>query len=433
MKKILASVLTLGVVATVAVMATNAFFTDKEVSTGNVFQAGAIDLKVDNTSYYNGVASEETSWDLRDLTVERFFNFTDLKPGDWGEDTVSLHVNTNNAYVCANINITENEENGLTGSEIALEDDEQTGELANDLNFIFWKDDGDNVLEDGESILTQGPASAVLGGATYALADSNGSILEEGTEGLYPDSTYYIGKAWCFGDLEASPVEPGENTPTQESGITCNGENVSNISQTDRLMGDISFYAVQSRNNTGFTCDSVDWENSTEVKYLDLENKDVSWQVIDDDTYGTVAYSDGSSNFYGVVQGYGLEPNSKYQITLNGPGGCTTTDDNLAGFGNNLFQSGYWNGVGPGLSGSCTGPDEGIYNMNLVGDEYTVETDGFGNFIYPFNLNLPSGSYSGVKVLVKKTVEPFASPWTDPLTVHTTNLFETAAINFTVN
>ena len=32
---------------------TSAFFSDSETSTGNQFTAGAIDLKVDNDSYYN--------------------------------------------------------------------------------------------------------------------------------------------------------------------------------------------------------------------------------------------------------------------------------------------------------------------------------------------------------------------------------------------
>ena len=431
MKKVLISLLSIGVVAAVAVFATQAFFSDTETSTGNTFQAGAIDLKVDNTSYYNGVASPDTSWTLKDLTVERFFNFTDLKPGDWGEDTISLHVNSNPAYVCANIQITDNSDNGITEPEAEAGDTGEPGDLAGQLNFIFWKDDGDNVLEQDEDVLTQGPASDVLNGTTYALADSENNLLDEGP-GLEANKDYYIGKAWCFGTLGTNPATPGNGDPTQQSGVTCNGAGVGNISQTDRLMGDISFYAVQTRHNEGFVCSSVDW-NTPEVLYLDLENKDTNWNVMVDDTYGTIAYSTGASNFYGVVQGYGLQPNSRYQITLNGPGVCTATDDNLAGFGANLFQSGYWNGVGPGLSNSCTGPGEGIYNMNLIGDEYTLATDGFGNFIYPFNLALPTGTYTGVKVLVKKTLNPFVSPWIDPATVHTTNLFETAAISFTVN
>ena len=49
-------------VGAVVIGATGAFFSDTETSTGNTFTAGAIDLGVDNESYYNGAFNEETSW-----------------------------------------------------------------------------------------------------------------------------------------------------------------------------------------------------------------------------------------------------------------------------------------------------------------------------------------------------------------------------------
>ena len=80
--------------------ATNAFFSDSEVSTANVFTAGSIDLKVDNSSYYNGVFNPATSWEPLNLDEStKFFDFDDLKPDDFGEDTISLHVETNDAYM----------------------------------------------------------------------------------------------------------------------------------------------------------------------------------------------------------------------------------------------------------------------------------------------------------------------------------------------
>lgn len=47
MKKILVSVLTIGLVASVAFGATRALFSDTETSTGNTFTAGTLDLEVD--------------------------------------------------------------------------------------------------------------------------------------------------------------------------------------------------------------------------------------------------------------------------------------------------------------------------------------------------------------------------------------------------
>jgi len=433
LKKILLSVATVGAVAGLGFYATNAFFSDTETSTGNVFQAGAIDLTIDNESYYNGEPSLDTSWELSDLTVERFFNFADLKPGDWGEDTVSIHVNNNDAYLCANINVTDNSDNGMTEPESQVDQDPKAGELAENLYFMFWVDDGDNVWEGGddEPVIAEGLASQVLDGATFALADTSGQSLLAQVDG---NKTYYIGKAWCYGTMTYPAAEQLDwVTPTDYTGFTCNGELVGNESQTDRLMADISFYAEQRRHNDSFLCKSVNWDTPT-VSYRDLENKNGNWEVIVDDTYGTIAYSNHANTFYGVVQGQGLEPNSKYQITLNGPGTCTTTDDNLATFGANLFESGYWNNWAPNLSNTCVGaPGEGLYNMNLIGDWYTFESDASGSFVYPFNFDLPSGDYTGVKVLVKKMLDTHVSPWVDASTEHTTNLFETSPINFSVN
>ena len=107
-------------VGVVVVGATGAFFSDTETSKGNTFTAGAIDLTIDNESYaidftipgFSGtpdgslVASPNTSWSLNDLTGQVFFNFVDLKPGDVGEDTISIHVNNNDAWMCMATQIT---------------------------------------------------------------------------------------------------------------------------------------------------------------------------------------------------------------------------------------------------------------------------------------------------------------------------------------
>ena len=53
-RNILLSLIVIGAVGGAAAYGgTGAFFNDTETSTGNTFAAGAIDLKVDNTSYYN--------------------------------------------------------------------------------------------------------------------------------------------------------------------------------------------------------------------------------------------------------------------------------------------------------------------------------------------------------------------------------------------
>jgi len=189
-----------------------------------------------------------------------------------------------------------------------------------------------------------------------------------------------------------------------------------------------------SEDSQDYGCDLwIEVTGISQVETVDLENKDAGWQIIQDDVYGTMTYSIDYPTFYGNVVVQNLEPNAKYQITLNGPGGCSATDHLLASAGSNLFQSGYWNNWAPSLAPNCVGnPGEGLYNMALINDWYTVETDANGDFNYSFNLNLPSGSYIGVKVLVKKVLDPFVQPWVDTFVEHTTNLFETAPINFTI-
>ena len=151
MKRIvLSTLLILGTLGAIATGGTGAYFSDTESSVGNVFTAGAIDLKIDNESYYNGILNATTTWEATDLTVERFFDFDDLKPNDYGEDTISLHVETNDAYLCADVKLTSNDDNTQTEPEALVDGNGLiTGELAGLVNFIWWADDGDNGGVDG--------------------------------------------------------------------------------------------------------------------------------------------------------------------------------------------------------------------------------------------------------------------------------------------
>ncbi len=252
--------------------ATKAFFSDIETSSANVFTAGAIDLKVDNESYYNGKLNATTTWEKKDLTIEKFFDFPDLKPDDFGEDTISLHVETNDAYLCANVKLTSNADNDQTEPEAIVDSTTEVGELASLVNFVWWADDGDNVFENNENIISQGPIGAlgVGGSTTIPLADSETNIWT-GEGGPIPgDTTHYIGKAWCFGSIGTNPVDQdatstamtpaGDNNNNEvagepeDGGITCNGELLGNESQTDSLTADVEFSAVQARHNENFLC-----------------------------------------------------------------------------------------------------------------------------------------------------------------------------------
>ena len=280
MKRILLSLLTVAAVSAIGITATRAFFSDVETSEDNVFTAGAIDLKIDNTSYALDhnipgftdpqgvlVSSTNTSWQLYDLTIQKFFNFEDLKPGDYGEDTISIHVNNNDAWLCAAARVTDNSDQDCTESEL---DDDSTcvtetsgtnGDLAQQVNFAFWKDDGDNVFESDESTFLNGPISGLGTAGQIKLSDSTGGPLGPGA--VVGDTDVFIGKAWCFGTLTEASVTPGGypqgplttvDSTTIGTGFTCDGSGVDNAAQTDQVVGDMQFYAEQSRNNGTFTC-----------------------------------------------------------------------------------------------------------------------------------------------------------------------------------
>lgn len=275
-------------VAAVIVGSTGAFFSDTETSTGNTFTAGAIDLLVDSTQHYNNAVCVNGAWALApdeeldtpqypaigsactgtwtetNLGAEQFWNFTDVKPGDEGENTISLHVVNNDAYACVDVNITANDdttctepENEAEGPGICGTDGAPLfdGELAQNLNFFAWADfgaspavtgdagEGDNIWQANEPPLFSnviGPASDALDGESYTLASPSLGALPAG-------STSYIGLAWCAGTLTA-PV-PGS--------LVCNGASMGNDAQTDNLIANVAFRVEQARNNDDFTCTPI--------------------------------------------------------------------------------------------------------------------------------------------------------------------------------
>ncbi len=267
-KKIVLSIGSILFVSALLAGGTGAFLNSKNTSTGNTFATGIIDLKIDNESYVTDndghlVFSPSTSWALSSLTGKLFFNFPDIKPGDVGEDTISLHVSNNNAWACMKIALTGTPENGLSDPEALVDNTTglNDGELQKALNFAFWADDGDNVYEANEKVFVKGAAKDIFNGQAWALSDSATNIWGNTIAPIPAESTRYIAKAWCFGDMAKTPLtqdnlgKTGTNGPlVRGTGFTCNGEPLGNILQTDGITADVSFVAVQSRNNAQFIC-----------------------------------------------------------------------------------------------------------------------------------------------------------------------------------
>jgi|GEM_PF-2808798 len=214
------------------------------------------------------------TWALRDLGDDQvgpattFFSYGDLKPGDSGENTISLHVENNDAWACVIVDEMVDYENGCTepegnadeypdgelpdntcaGSVDTPMSGEGEGELSTEVNFFAWADDGDNDWEAGELPLFNNPngvgaANDVINGRVYDLFSP-----ANGMGPMSASDTKYIGMYWCYGDIEVD---------TQTNTLTCDGAPVTNRTQTDALEADITFYVEQARNNPNFDCASL--------------------------------------------------------------------------------------------------------------------------------------------------------------------------------
>lgn len=264
MKKIIGSIGVLALVGVLVWGATGAFFSDTETSTGNTFTAGAIDLQVKSQcSASTGVPANCGNWDYptsgQGVTLGKFFDFGDVKPGDWGENTISFKVINNEAWMCALVTST-NSENGINEPEsVAGDTTGEAGELGDVLSVFWWVDDGDNIYENGEKVLYGGPRTLTewlsLGKGQLPLTFAD-SVLNwknwpesqpnPNTVPVPANEEQSLGVAWCVGQITVT----GSGNP----GFSCDGSNVTNLSQTDGVMADITFTAEQQRNQPNFEC-----------------------------------------------------------------------------------------------------------------------------------------------------------------------------------
>jgi predicted ribosomally synthesized peptide with SipW-like signal peptide len=363
MNKIVKSLAVVAFVGAIAIGATSSYFSDTETSTGNTFTAGAIDLKVDSQQHYNNAVCVEGHWELengqtatvpqypvlqsacggtwgqptgKDIVDEKFFDFSDIKPGDSGENTVSLHVDTNEAYACVNIIPTKNDDVSLTEPEAGAGDVANTdsifdGELAQNMTFHVWADIcnqstafpgavvGDNIYQQGCD-LDLGTSAGPLAPVSYALATPTGNVFG-GTGALLPGQTYYVGVGWSL---------PGS---------------VGNIVQTDTYQADVSFKVEQSRNNPNFACTNI----SPVTGSLKLENENIvvggPWTIIDDTIFANLTWTDNASTFSYSLTGKVPTPNANYSLIYyadgwpgNNPGAYIGTG--LSDAGGNISFSG---------------------------------------------------------------------------------------------
>ncbi len=226
---------------------TLSYFSDTEISYDNQFIAGLIDLKVDCHSTHMRTFPEPYDFEEpivfgeTDLIDEKFFYWDDIKPGDYGEATLSFHLYNNDGWGWFHILNVE----GGPGLTPESEPTPDLGELPENINIFVWIDDGahDGFGNDPKEWDCDGkngcPDCCDGGEGDNIYQEGYEDIIFTGTMAdLYPYdccwngpfhmencTTYYIGWYWEI------PAEVG------------------NEIQGDWFEFDIEFYVEQYRNN----------------------------------------------------------------------------------------------------------------------------------------------------------------------------------------
>lgn len=184
---------------------------------------------------YQIVGGTCTLWDLKDLGQGNYYwNYNDVKPGDYGINIISLHAYDNDAYACLITHNIVDAEDTMVDPEIEAGDNIASiiGELSGFIKIFAWEDaNQNNAYNLGEPIIT-GPNASLTTADRIPLTKSN---------------TKYIGVAWCAGTQSVN----GQGV------ISCNGASMGDIAQTDIMTAAITAYAEQQRNNGDFSCASV--------------------------------------------------------------------------------------------------------------------------------------------------------------------------------
>jgi hypothetical protein len=212
----------------------------------NTFAKKKLDLQIDFAGYYNKPVDGHPNagfWRPQDLTCQDFFNFDDIKPGDWGEGTISLHLKNQDAWGCLYIRPKKNDDKSSNEPEL-LEDEKNLprdiwdGELAENMKLRIWADIckispakiGDNIYQENCDRLLY-DATAPISSLKLTLADSaQKNIFTGKMESIKKNKDYFVGVDWHI---------PGS---------------VGNIIQSDSYKADITFYVEQAEGNRSFKC-----------------------------------------------------------------------------------------------------------------------------------------------------------------------------------
>jgi hypothetical protein len=238
-------------------------------ATGASFTSKNLDLKIDSKAWYNGASVPSATWALKDLVpgTDKFFNFNDVKPGDFGCNVISIHAQKADAWACLDFKNLKNNDNGQNEPEALVDaNGNASGELASGTQMFGWMDDGDGKYEPpSEKVLfSTGSAATVMNDKTYAIGDSKtgGSCRQ--------DTTRYVGMCWCAGNLTVNPIT---------GKMSCDGSTLGNAAQTDSFTVDVNIRALPTSEDAKFTCSGTtsgggDDKDKKDDKSGDDKNKD---------------------------------------------------------------------------------------------------------------------------------------------------------------
>ncbi|ELZ45158.1 hypothetical protein C465_14581 [Halorubrum distributum JCM 9100] len=250
-RKMLVGLGAVGVASAGAGIGTTAYFNDTETFEDNTLTAGSLDLFVhvdysEDQGSYAQYSTEPGTFmdgnvmgggDGEPLSIQ----VSDLKPGDSGEGEFCFSIVDNPAYMWMCGELTANDENGMTEPEM---DDDETpgGDLADAMQVTvsYCTDDGDGGNDIGDEIVSGSLRDVMLALRAGVPLSSDG------------DANAPLADRPTF-DGVTEPFTDGE--PNVDEQCVCFEwfvpTSVENEIQTDSVMFDFEFYAVQARHNDG--------------------------------------------------------------------------------------------------------------------------------------------------------------------------------------
>jgi predicted ribosomally synthesized peptide with SipW-like signal peptide len=201
MKKFIALGISVAVVVGLIASGTWALFSDTETSEDNQMTAGVIDLEVD--------CAGDTTFSPQDDPLPKIFNYlpaNDIKPGDDGEVTLSLHLKTDSNDADLWMQVLNLTNDGGANPEPEIEEETSSGvddDIASEIEVLLWLDEGategwqgtgtdseegDNIKQAGEETLYDG----TLDGLTSAGVSGKLGVMDDAVA----CTTYYVGWSW---------------------------------------------------------------------------------------------------------------------------------------------------------------------------------------------------------------------------------------------